>query len=66
VRTFVAGFFPWSLIALVQVLDARRIRPTRPLGARVLWLWTIVVVAFFSVARFKFDHYMTNRHMATW
>jgi len=27
-------------------------------GEKLLWLWTVVVIAFFSIARFKLDHYI--------
>ncbi|HEU4939876.1 MAG TPA: glycosyltransferase family 39 protein [Vicinamibacterales bacterium] len=61
IRAFAGAFFPWSTVVAGRGLDAfQRLRRNQPLeiGERLLWLWTIVVFAFFSVARFKLDHYI--------
>jgi 4-amino-4-deoxy-L-arabinose transferase-like glycosyltransferase len=59
-RTFAGAFFPWSLIVVGGALD--RIaswRKTRWSSQEVwLWLWIVLVVAFFSAARFKLDTYI--------
>jgi 4-amino-4-deoxy-L-arabinose transferase-like glycosyltransferase len=60
-HVFTGGFFPWSLIALARGADVLRarwdgIRPS--VEERVLWLWLLVVVGFFTAARFRLDHYI--------
>jgi 4-amino-4-deoxy-L-arabinose transferase-like glycosyltransferase len=60
-RTFIAGFFPWSLVVLgrgVDVIRHLRQRWTLPPGETLMWAWTIAVIGLFSVARFKLDHYI--------
>jgi 4-amino-4-deoxy-L-arabinose transferase-like glycosyltransferase len=57
-RSFAGGFFPWSAIALARVYELARRRAVADTGERLLWTWTVVVVAFFSLARFKLDHYI--------
>jgi 4-amino-4-deoxy-L-arabinose transferase-like glycosyltransferase len=61
VRAFAGGFFPWSIVALGRGIDVlRRWRSNDTLSGseRLLWLWILVVVGFFSIARFKLDHYI--------
>jgi 4-amino-4-deoxy-L-arabinose transferase-like glycosyltransferase len=61
IRAFAGAFFPWSTVVAGRGVDAfQRLRRNEPLeiGERLFWLWTIVVVGFFSVARFKLDHYI--------
>jgi len=61
IRAFTGAFFPWSIVVAGRAVDAfQRLRRHEPLeaGERLLWLWTIVVVGFFSIARFKLDHYI--------
>ena len=61
VRAFAGAFFPWSAVVLGRCVDLLRRRST---GLRIgvdekfMWLWTIVVIGFFSLARFKLDHYI--------
>jgi 4-amino-4-deoxy-L-arabinose transferase-like glycosyltransferase len=60
-RVFASGFFPWSAVLIGRGVDALRstrwrIRMTA--DEKLLWIWTVVVVGFFSVARFKLDHYI--------
>jgi 4-amino-4-deoxy-L-arabinose transferase-like glycosyltransferase len=60
-RAVAGGFFPWSVIAAGRAVDlVGRRRRAAPLTAdeRLLWLWAAVVIAFFSLARFKLDHYV--------
>ena len=60
-RAFAGGFFPWSAIVAGRFLDRvlrRRAAPPMSTEERVLWLWALVVVGFFSAARFKLDHYI--------
>jgi len=60
-RAFTGAFFPWSIVVAGRGLDVvRRLRAAHPVetGERLLWLWALVVVAFFSLARFKLDHYI--------
>jgi 4-amino-4-deoxy-L-arabinose transferase-like glycosyltransferase len=59
-RIFLAAFFPWSLLVVGRLIDVARTWRGRPVptGELLLWLWTLVVIAFFSAARFKLDHYI--------
>lgn len=59
-RTFAAGLFPWSLLALGYLVDTGlRWRHRSPSAAEtLLWLWTFVVIGFFTFARFRLDHYI--------
>jgi 4-amino-4-deoxy-L-arabinose transferase-like glycosyltransferase len=61
VRAFAGGFFPWSAIAVARLGDCalrRRSIAAMSTEEKLLWLWTAVAIAFFSVARFKLDHYI--------
>ena len=61
VRAFTGAFFPGASLCAGRGVDVfRRLRANEPIeiGERLLWLWTMVVVGFFSVARFKLDHYI--------
>ena len=60
-RAFIGAFFPWTLVMLGRGFDVLRGRLTGLMPTveeRLLWLWAAVVIAFFSVARFKLDHYI--------
>lgn len=60
-RAFAGGFFPWSAIAAGRALDLvlrRRMEPRISADEKLLWLWAALVVGFFSLARFKLDHYI--------
>ncbi len=60
-RTFAGAFFPWSVIVFGRAVDVvRSLRIGRSIDSRetLLWLWVIVVIGFFSLARFKLDHYI--------
>jgi 4-amino-4-deoxy-L-arabinose transferase-like glycosyltransferase len=60
--TFLAGFFPWSVVLIGGAVDTvrrwRAERPTRTPEEILLWVWIAVVFVFFSVARFKVDRYV--------
>jgi 4-amino-4-deoxy-L-arabinose transferase-like glycosyltransferase len=59
-RAFGGGFFPWTIVMVgrgVDLLRARR-RLAWTTEEKLLWLWAAVVIGFFSVARFKLDHYI--------
>jgi 4-amino-4-deoxy-L-arabinose transferase-like glycosyltransferase len=60
VRAFAGAFFPWSVVVLGRGIDVirRRSRETLSSEERLLWLWILVVIGFFSLARFKLDHYI--------
>jgi 4-amino-4-deoxy-L-arabinose transferase-like glycosyltransferase len=61
VRAFIGAFFPWSIVVIGRGIDLLRARCgslTWTVEERLLWLWTAVVIVFFSVARFKLDHYI--------
>ena len=61
VSTFLAGFFPWSIVALGGALDTIRrwrVRVRIPPEEVLLWTWVGVVFVFFSIARFKVDRYV--------
>lgn len=60
-RSFAGAFFPWSALVVGRAVDLARRRRTGlewPVEERLLWLWAGLVFAFFSVARFKLDHYI--------
>jgi 4-amino-4-deoxy-L-arabinose transferase-like glycosyltransferase len=60
-RTFAGAFFPWSIIVVGRAIDViRGLRIGRSInsGETLLWLWVLVVIGFFTVARFKLDHYI--------
>lgn len=57
-RSFAGGFFPWSAIAAARIVELARRRASASTGEKLLWLWTAVVLGFFSLARFKLDHYI--------
>jgi 4-amino-4-deoxy-L-arabinose transferase-like glycosyltransferase len=61
VSTFLAGFFPWSILTVGGAVDAvRRWRADLKVSTEeiLLWAWVGVVFVFFSVARFKVDRYV--------
>ena len=61
-RTFAGAFFPWSVIAVGYSVDRWTLRRTdaarlHPAEAALL-LWILVMLGFFSMARFKLDWYI--------
>ena len=60
-RAFAGGFFPWSVVVIGRLADLtlrRRSDPPMSTDEKLLWLWAAVVIGFFSIARFKLDHYI--------
>jgi 4-amino-4-deoxy-L-arabinose transferase-like glycosyltransferase len=60
-RAFAGAFFPWSAILVGRAIDLIRRRRGGidwPVEERLLWLWVGIILAFFSAARFKLDHYI--------
>ncbi len=57
-RSFAGGFFPWSAIAVARLFELGRRRVAADEHERLLWIWAAVVIGFFSLARFKLDHYI--------
>ena len=60
-RAFFGAFFPWTIVMVGRGLDLLRARRTGlawTVEERLLWLWAALVIVFFSVARFKLDHYI--------
>jgi 4-amino-4-deoxy-L-arabinose transferase-like glycosyltransferase len=60
-RTFLGAFFPWSFVVVGYALDTftRRHHVDRAVaGEWLLFLWVGLVLAFFSLARFKLDWYI--------
>jgi 4-amino-4-deoxy-L-arabinose transferase-like glycosyltransferase len=61
ISTFLAGFFPWSIVVLGGAIDTIRRRRAAikiPPEEILLWAWVGVVFVFFSIARFKVDRYV--------
>src|SRR5205823_6168864 len=57
-RVFIAAFFPWSLVVIGRAAQVIRRREIVPAEEWMLWAWIVVVVGFFTAARFKLDHYI--------
>ncbi len=58
IRALAGGFFPCSLIVLGRGADIARRRFAVTPAEKLLWVWIAVVIGFFSIARFKLDHYI--------
>ena len=60
-RVLAAGMLPWTGLVIGRLFDDLRgaIRENRrdPVDT-LLWCWTIAIVGFFSLSRFKLDHYV--------
>jgi 4-amino-4-deoxy-L-arabinose transferase-like glycosyltransferase len=60
-RVLAAGLLPWTGLVLGRLFDdvrgAIRNRRGDPVTT-LLWCWTVAVVGFFSLSRFKLDHYV--------
>jgi 4-amino-4-deoxy-L-arabinose transferase-like glycosyltransferase len=52
------GFLPWTLVLIGRLIDDVRGRRGVDTFEVLLWSWTIAIVGFFSVSRFKLDHYV--------
>lgn len=57
-RALLGGFFPWTIVVAGRGVDLLRRRQLWSTEEKLLWLWIAVVVGFFSIARFKLDHYI--------
>ena len=58
-RAFAGAFFPWTIVMIGRAIDLLRRRTARwSADEQVLWIWALVVIGFFSIARFKLDHYI--------
>jgi 4-amino-4-deoxy-L-arabinose transferase-like glycosyltransferase len=61
VQILAVGLLPWTGLLIGRLVDDVRAAVRRePLHAAetLLWLWTLVVLAFFSASTFKLDHYV--------
>jgi 4-amino-4-deoxy-L-arabinose transferase-like glycosyltransferase len=61
IRAFAGAFFPWSVVVAGRAADLLRRSSTGlrlSVDEKLLWVWIIVVIGFFSLARFKLDHYI--------
>jgi 4-amino-4-deoxy-L-arabinose transferase-like glycosyltransferase len=56
------GFLPWTPLIIGRLVD--QLRGSKPSGRSIdpfehlLWLWSLTVIGFFSLSRFKLDHYV--------
>lgn len=60
-RVLAVSLLPWSTVGLGRLVDV--VRDVRrgtavAIEERLLWSWVIAIVAFFSLSRFKLDHYI--------
>ena len=61
VRTISGALFPWSILAIgrgVDVIRSWRRGESIAMEEQALWIWTLLIVGFFTVARFKLDTYV--------
>ena len=60
-RVLAAGLLPWTGLLIGRLFDDARTwlrdRKIDPLDA-LLWCWIVAIVGFFSLSRFKLDHYV--------
>jgi 4-amino-4-deoxy-L-arabinose transferase-like glycosyltransferase len=56
------GLLPWTSLLLGRLFDHVRavIRTEKTIDDfdRLLWLWTLTIIGFFSLSKFKLDHYV--------
>jgi 4-amino-4-deoxy-L-arabinose transferase-like glycosyltransferase len=60
-RVLGAGLLPWTGLLLGRLFDdVRRLIRDRSLDPveTLLWCWVVVIVVFFTLSRFKLDHYV--------
>ncbi|MEO8256586.1 MAG: glycosyltransferase family 39 protein [Acidobacteriota bacterium] len=61
-RVLAAGLLPWTALIVGRFYDDLRAALRRDgsldIVGIVLWSWTIVVVGFFTLSKFKLDHYV--------
>lgn len=61
VQILAAGFLPWTGVFIGRLVDDVMVLArgeTLDGVEMLLWLWTLVIVAFFSASTFKLDHYV--------
>lgn len=61
IQILATGLLPWTGLLLGRLVDnvIAVVRGERiDAFETVLWLWTLVIVAFFSISTFKLDHYV--------
>jgi 4-amino-4-deoxy-L-arabinose transferase-like glycosyltransferase len=61
VQILAGGLLPWTGVLIGRLVDDVRAawrRERLDAAETLLWLWTLVVVAFFSASTFKLDHYV--------
>jgi 4-amino-4-deoxy-L-arabinose transferase-like glycosyltransferase len=61
-RVLAAGLLPWTALVVGRLSDdvraaARRDRSSDVVDA-LLWSWTFAIVGFFTMSKFKLDHYV--------
>ncbi len=56
-RVAALGFLPWTPIIIGRAVDAFRGDPIKD-EERLFWIWSIVITLFFTLSRFKLDHYI--------
>lgn len=52
-----AGLLPWTPILTGRLVDVVRGRRME-MAERLLWVWSIAIVGFFTFSQFKLDHYV--------
>ena len=56
-KVMLVGLLPWTPLLIGRLVDAfRGLRISTP--ERLLWSWALAVIAFFTIAGFKLDHYV--------
>lgn len=56
-RVLVTGLLPWTPVLIGRIVDLVRGEPATT-AERLLWAWVIAVTGFFTLSRFKLDHYL--------
>ena len=64
-RSYFGGCFPWSILLVAAAIDGWRTRRVVSPIERALWIWIVIVLAFFSIAGFKLDTYIFPAAPAT-
>ena len=61
-RVLAAGLLPWTALIVGRLYDDLRAAARRDRSLDVvdvlLWSWTLVIVGFFTLSKFKLDHYV--------
>jgi 4-amino-4-deoxy-L-arabinose transferase-like glycosyltransferase len=56
-RVLLVGLLPWTPILLGRLVDQLRANRLND-AERLLWAWAIAITAFFTVSRYRLDHYL--------